>query len=51
MEITCCKCEHTFIDIVTGDADERMCYNCLDEEYEDNEYKGDKDDIVANEYE
>ncbi len=30
MKWTCIKCEFPFQDIVEGDADERMCYKCLD---------------------
>ena len=29
---TCCECEHHYEDGITGDSDERMCYECLDEE-------------------
>ena len=28
---TCIKCEHHY-DHLTGDLDERMCHECLDEE-------------------
>ena len=30
MIFTCCECEHHYEDGVTGDADERMCYACLE---------------------
>ena len=30
MKWTCCKCEHKYTADVDGDAEERMCYNCLD---------------------
>jgi len=41
MKWTCCKCEHKYTADVDGDAEERMCYNCLDggkEEFEEKEY-------------
>jgi len=38
VEWTCCECEGKYVDGVSGDADERMCYNCLDKE-EENEGK------------
>ena len=28
---TCCECEHKYTPDVTGDAEERMCFECLDE--------------------
>ena len=31
MKWTCIKCEFPFQDVVEGDADERMCYECLNE--------------------
>ena len=31
MEFTCIKCENSF-NSETGDFDERMCFDCLDEE-------------------
>ena len=31
MEWTCCECEHKFTEM-TGDIDERMCFDCLDKE-------------------
>ena len=31
---TCIECEHHF-DNMTGDLDERMCYDCMDAEEED----------------
>ena len=31
---TCIKCEHHY-DHLTGDLDERMCHECLDEEDHD----------------
>ena len=42
MKWTCCKCEHKYTADVDGDAEERMCYNCLDgvkEEFEEKEYQ------------
>ena len=30
MKWTCCKCEDKYTADVDGDAEERMCYNCLD---------------------
>ena len=36
MTFTCCECEHHYEGGVTGDTDERMCYECLDNEEEDN---------------
>ena len=33
---TCIECEHHF-DNMTGDLDERMCYDCMDAEEEDRE--------------
>ena len=36
MTFTCCECEHHYEDGVSGDTDERMCYECLDNEEEDN---------------
>tara|TARA_B100000459_G_scaffold49874_1_gene26494 strand:- start:4266 stop:4373 length:108 start_codon:yes stop_codon:yes gene_type:complete len=32
MKWTCIKCEFPYQDIVEGDAEERMCYKCLEEE-------------------
>ena len=32
---TCCECEHKYTPDISGDAEERMCYNCLDEEGEE----------------
>ena len=29
---TCCQCEFHYTPDVTGDGEERMSYNCLDEE-------------------
>ena len=40
MKWTCCKCEHKYEHEVTGDAEERMCFSCLDgvkEEFGDND--------------
>ena len=40
MKRTCCKCEHKYEHEVTGDAEERMCFSCLDgvkEEFGDND--------------
>ena len=34
MEFTCCQCENKF-NKLTGDVDERMCFDCLFEEEED----------------
>ena len=31
MEFTCCKCEDKYVADISGDADERLCYICLDE--------------------
>ena len=28
MEFTCCVCEHKYTEM-TGDADERMCHECM----------------------
>ena len=30
MEWTCCKCEHKYEDGISGDAEERLCFSCLD---------------------
>jgi len=32
---TCCNCGEDYVDGVSGDAEERMCYKCLDKEEED----------------
>ena len=29
MKWTCCKCEHKYTADIDGDAEERMCYDCL----------------------
>ena len=29
---TCCQCEHKYEPDVSGDAEERMCFECLDKE-------------------
>ena len=34
MKFTCCKCEHKFY-YLDMDLDERMCFDCLDEEEAD----------------
>ena len=47
VEWTCCECEMKFIDGETGDADERMCYECmerLEQEAEDYENIGGKNE-------
>lgn len=31
---TCCNCEHSCVDGVSGDVDERTCYKCLDDDEE-----------------
>ncbi len=31
MEWTCCKCEHKFTEL-TGDIDEKMCFECMESE-------------------
>ena len=28
---TCCQCEHKYKPNISGDAEERMCFECLDE--------------------
>ena len=38
MKFTCIECEHSFDD-TTGDFDERMCFECLDNEEHDKETK------------
>jgi len=35
VEWTCCNCEFKYVDGVSGDAEERMCYKCLEKEKED----------------
>ena len=35
MEFTCSVCEHKYTEM-TGDADERICYECEEKEYADN---------------
>ena len=37
MKFTCCECEHKYTPDVTGDAEERMCFECLDGEPSDDE--------------
>ena len=37
IEWTCYKCGFKY-NSMTGDVDERMCYDCLEEEYQDEEY-------------
>jgi hypothetical protein len=29
---TCCQCEHKYKANVSGDTEERMCFECLDKE-------------------
>ena len=44
MKWTCIECEFEYIADIDGDAEERMCYNCLDgvkDEFEEKEYKED----------
>ena len=44
VEFTCCECEMKYIDGETGDADERMCYECMKREAEDYENIGGKNE-------
>ena len=34
---SCIECEHIFRDGINGDAEERTCYNCLNEGENENE--------------
>jgi recombinational DNA repair protein (RecF pathway) len=36
---TCCNCEHSCVDGISGDVDERTCYKCLDADWEEDEKK------------
>ena len=35
VEWTCCECGGNYVDDVSGDAEERMCYRCMKEEIEE----------------
>ncbi len=35
MKWTCIKCEFPYEDVIQGDAEERMCYKCLNKEETD----------------
>ena len=37
LTFVCCDCEEDYEPDFTGDAEERMCYNCLDGEPSDEE--------------
>ena len=33
---TCTECENSYTPDIDGDAEERICYSCMEEEYNDN---------------